>query len=185
MSVVSCVLYLVSCVISLVSCVSGLVSLGCRVSWVSRLLCLVCSVLCLVSLVSFVFCLTLTLLSRVSLSTVVVLVQSGNMATRASARQKYTTTIKVFDKVCKRLLGVWVNGKITKIKHSKMIGRSKVTVPRYVVEFDDNKRTQIECGYEEVVEMVALFNERKHTAATILQQQTDARSIVGSAILTL
>ena len=63
------------------------------------------------------------------------------MASRAAPKNK--VYMKVFDKVCKQLLGVWVNGKITAIKHSK-IGRSKDLVSRYVVEFEDNERTQFE-----------------------------------------
>ena len=87
------------------------------------------------------------------------------MSTRASARQKYQTPIKLFDRVCKELLGVWVVGKISAIKHSKK-GNSKVLVSRYVLEFDDNEGTQIECGYEQVVDMVAKFQERKNIAPT-------------------
>ena len=56
------------------------------------------------------------------------------MAPRAAPGLKDKVHMKVFDKVSKQLLGVWVNGKITAIKHSK-IGRSKVLVSRYVVEW--------------------------------------------------
>ncbi len=38
-----------------------------------------------------------------------------------------------------------------------MVSRSKVMVTRYVVEFDDNERTHLECGYDKAVEMVTLF----------------------------
>jgi len=102
------------------------------------------------------------------------------MAPRAAPGLKDKVHMKVFDKVSKQLLGVWVNGKITAIKHSK-IGRSKDLVSRYVVEFEDNERTQFECGHDEVVELVAKFQERNNTVATQPLNPIEARFIVGSS----
>ena len=93
------------------------------------------------------------------------------MAPKQSARQKgtvftkETVVIKVYDEVSKDLLGVWVNGKITRITHSRL-GRSSKMVPRYVLEFEDKESTQYECGYAEVVEYITAYKTRKSAGAT-------------------
>jgi hypothetical protein len=82
------------------------------------------------------------------------------------------------------LLGVWVNGKVTAIKHSKR-GRSTKMVPRYVLEFEDRERTQYECGYAQVVEYIEAYTARINTAARSDRSTMDARSLLGSTIFTM
>ena len=98
---------------------------------------------------------------------------------------KDTIVIKVFDKVSKQLLGVWVNGKVTSIKHSKVGRRTSKMVPRYVLEFEDKEGTQYECGYDEVVDYITAYQTIKGTAASTEIRSADAQALIGLAIYTM
>ena len=105
--------------------------------------------------------------------------------TKGRAQTKDTIVVKLLDKVSKQLLGVWVKGKITRIKLGKGRGRSSKMVPRYVLDFEDKERTQYECGHDEVVNYITAYQTQPRSAATGEVSSPDARALIGSSIFTM